>query len=567
MTWGQQSIWRAHDWFGTGSYVLNMSLVLPLDQAPSLDACMAALGNVIARHPALRCRFGRAGTHLYQDAAATGEVPLALFRADSLIDADRLAGERSRRLAQKPFDLTSEWPFRVDAVIVGNTVTHLAMAFCHVAVDGWASRLVMDELSAALTLKVVLCADPPEWTSLDQAFLECSNIGAVESDHAVEYWQERLAVAPASMFDVVAQPSAQPRYQQVLIRSAAMAAAASVLSRRYRTSYSSVLLTTVALALAAVGSRDTAVLQLIVGNRADERSRNLIAATAQNGLLVQRFPATFDLQQAIRATFRAATRAYFYGHYDPEHLDDVIKMTAARRGVYMDLNAYFNDARMGREPDERLSSMSETEVAALRSATTLETLATMTKHDSRFFAQLRHHPRECHLALLVDTEYVSRPATERMLLAIEEVLVRAVSSAVPIAEVFDSFSVVSGTRPSEWVRTSSGWVSPRTVSALVAECAEMGGRVSVFQDFTGGDGSTSLHAFLAGGTTYDLEDLHRRVVTALDRRTGVCAPHRYVLTDRTPHQYKDRAAWEARAVSDFVPTLGARTRAESDPRT
>jgi hypothetical protein len=402
-------------------------------------------------------------------------------------------------------------------VVADGMVTHLALVFCHVAADGWAARTVVSELVAMLGDGEPGPATAP-WTTLDQAAAEQSAEGAKRTRVALRHWRQALDAMPASLFD---HPAAEPepvRFHRLRLRSAAAATAAVTLAGRHRTSTSNVVLTAVGLVLAALSGRDTVALQLIVGNRHDERSRGLVSASAQNGLLVQRYDPAATVGDVIRATYRASTGAYFTGAYEPSAIEELLAETAARRGVYLDRGVYFNDARMGEDWTDTAAEIT----GELRRSTEVDTVATTATHDARFFAHLAHHPAECHLLVWVDTAYLPLDRAGRALRGVEELLVRAAREPLTVARVPDALGLAPPERGPDWVRTADGWVSLPAIAEIVTGVAGAPAGVVAGTD---GNGLATVTATVAGDVRP--ADLHARVLAALDGRTGVRAPHHY----------------------------------------
>ncbi|MFE0457848.1 condensation domain-containing protein [Kitasatospora sp. NPDC058965] len=456
MTWGQLAIWRPHIWFGADSHVLNMPSVLTVDPPVPLDRCLAAIAAVVERVPALRTRFGSSPDGPYQEAVPDGVLPVRIVRPDAGEPTGPLAEAVSKEMAATPFDLTTDWPIRVAAVVEDDRVTRLALTLSHVAVDGWGARRVFADLHTELRSAVhstpdtdlhlhlhrdpaaPAAAPPPQWTALDQAAFERSEVGAARSALAVQHWRQALSAVPGPVFAdpprMPRVPADGPRFHRLRIESRAAAVAAGLLARRSRTSTSTVLLTAVALLLAALTERDSVPLQLIVGNRHDERSRGLAAAMAQNGLFVHHVDPAADFTSTLRTTYRRALAAYCHGHYDPVEIDAVVAEVSAARGVPSGIDAYFNDARMEADFTDLPTEVRAEEWDAFRSRTTVETVATLERHDATFFAHLAHHPEECHLLLLIDTAHVPASAARAGLFGIERLLVEAARRHVPIAE-------------------------------------------------------------------------------------------------------------------------------------
>ncbi|MEU8572261.1 non-ribosomal peptide synthetase [Streptomyces asoensis] len=125
----------------------NVTVDLEFTPAVDIPALRAALGDVLAAHPALRCAFVTEGGELWRTAEA--DPPMAFV-------TDRLPGryDRAQALARAvvagraPFDLATA-PLLRATLLVGEGGALLAVTMHHIVSDGWSSRILAEDLVAA----------------------------------------------------------------------------------------------------------------------------------------------------------------------------------------------------------------------------------------------------------------------------------------------------------------------------------------------------------------------------------------------------------------------------------
>ncbi|TCO60672.1 condensation domain-containing protein [Actinocrispum wychmicini] len=142
--------------------VFNVPTKITLVGDLDIDALEAALGEVISRHGALRCRFVNEGGWRQKVLAPQ---PFRLRCED--VQAEHV-DEICHMLANEPFDL-AETTLPVCRLMRVDTDTWVLMLVMHhIAVDGWALTLVLQELAqlyggAALAPPGAQCTDYGRW--------------------------------------------------------------------------------------------------------------------------------------------------------------------------------------------------------------------------------------------------------------------------------------------------------------------------------------------------------------------------------------------------------------------
>ncbi|WP_034260990.1 condensation domain-containing protein [Actinospica robiniae] len=552
LTWGQLSMWMPMQWFGEQANQFNLKAAAQLPEPVAPDRAADALRTLIEAHQATRTHFVPGPDGPRQMVAARG--CMTVHTVPQAPDAQTATDALTARLAATAFDHATQWPVRLGWVVDGRgMVTGIVLVVSHLAFDGWALERLTEEL-----LDLLRNTGPAErpaerrWQPLDQAGFERSAEGLRKNALTLRHWRERLAVVPASMFDLPGtQAGAQP-VEKYRLDTAALVPAVRVLAGRTRTTASTVLLCVSALILAAYTGQDGYRFKLIVGNRHDRNSRELLTITTQDGLLA--LPVEdVDLISAIKAAYRPMLAAYQRGQCDPLALDALIAEAAHARGVSFDLSAYFNDKRTvntwtawpGPAP-------TRAEFDRLRADSRFAHVASMPKSDMKYCVGVADAGGDrARLTLLADTAFLPRPVGEAVLRGIESLVCDAAGSQdVGVREIAQRIGLEPPARGVDWTRSPAGWIRPAAIADLIRTAAA-GAPAAVFPGAVGSGvpGGSELTAYIAAdGTAHTPERLHRRVMGLLPGVPGAAAPSWYVVCDRPPTDAAGRAtegAWQA----------------------
>ncbi|WP_194905705.1 non-ribosomal peptide synthetase [Catenulispora rubra] len=205
LSFGQQRMWFLHRLEGpSGAY--NISSVLRLHGDVNAAALDAALGDVAARHEALRTVFADLdgiGCQTVLDCDMPGAVPRLTARE---VSQAQLSEELSR-ITDQGFDLTREVPWRVALLGVSPTEHVLAIVVHHIAADGWSVGVLARDLSAAYTAR--LDGRAPEWPPLPVQYADFTlwQRGLLDRhadreslfERQLAYWKEALADLPEQL--------------------------------------------------------------------------------------------------------------------------------------------------------------------------------------------------------------------------------------------------------------------------------------------------------------------------------------------------------------------------------
>lgn len=438
LTWGQRHNWRALRLHGPGQYFLNCPWVLPVYSRRDLGAVLNALGALIGRHESLRTTFHDTPAGPVQRVARSGELTVRLEQAGQerpLELAERLAA----RMSEETFAPGGEWPLHCRVVISAGRPAALAFSFSHLAVDHEALWLLSEDWRRLLRGEDL---PPASWQPMDQTELEATEQFQARSARSLRYWQPVLEEVPLDVFDHPPGEPEDPRFIEVGMESAALAAAAGLLAERWEISTSSVLLAACGTALATVTGRPRTVMLLPHSNRRDPRTRAMVGAVGQDSLFALDLGGSgldgadgADFGATCRAAQRNALLAYRNTQYDPFAMWAMREETGRRRGREPDLNAFFND-RLGTDggPDLPRSAIGEN-LADLAGKTRIHASNAWPSICIRVMFTVGTADGAGQLSLIADTAYLPRDIATSMLLGIEALLVRSVTEDIPIAAV------------------------------------------------------------------------------------------------------------------------------------
>ncbi|GGQ63079.1 non-ribosomal peptide synthetase [Couchioplanes azureus] len=174
LSFAQQRLWVIQQLEGA-SAAYNFPLVMRLRGALDVDAFAAALGDVVARHEALRTLFGEREGVPFQRVlpadAARPPVELVAAAPEEVTAAVRTAVDR-------PFDLATELPLRATLVRVGEAEHVVVILLHHITTDEWSDRPFLRDLATAYAARRGGTA--PEFPPLTVQY----------ADYAL--WQQRL---------------------------------------------------------------------------------------------------------------------------------------------------------------------------------------------------------------------------------------------------------------------------------------------------------------------------------------------------------------------------------------
>ncbi|MHA7958668.1 non-ribosomal peptide synthase/polyketide synthase [Streptomyces sp. L500] len=209
LSYAQQRLWFLHKLEGP-SATYNSPLAIRLSGALDVAAMRSALGDVVARHEALRTVFAEHRGVPHQRVLDAGDVDLPV-REVSEDDLTRVLREASRH----EFDLAREIPLRARLFTTGPDEWVLLLVVHHIAADGWSLRPLARDLTTAYGERAA--GRTPSWAPLpvqyaDYALWQRRMLGDdTDPDSTIgrqlAYWREQLAGLPR----LVTLPTDRPR--------------------------------------------------------------------------------------------------------------------------------------------------------------------------------------------------------------------------------------------------------------------------------------------------------------------------------------------------------------------
>jgi hypothetical protein len=312
LTWGQRHVMRQRSALNLARVVTTPPVLLPL----AVDAIAALVG----RHEALRTRLigperpeqlpadlaDGVAELVRQQVADRGALPVEVLEC-SVEEAESSAAEARTRLLVAPFNHVEEWPLRVAVVVAENIVRRVVLVCSPLAVDDHGVELVVKDLALLLrgALPVRSAAQPADDAQQQRKATDLT-------DRAIRFWTGELRrVAP------VTAPAGEPT--AVTLRSVALGNAAHAIAERHGVRQSTVFLAATAAVLGTVTGERTVAVRSVVTNRFYPDRRDVVAAIAQDGLVVLDLavPAFGDL---VQQTWRSVVRSHRFGRYDPDRL-------------------------------------------------------------------------------------------------------------------------------------------------------------------------------------------------------------------------------------------------------
>jgi amino acid adenylation domain-containing protein len=169
-----------------------------------VSALRAALGDVIARHEALRTVFPSADGRPYQHILAAGELTWELPVTEA---AEEDVADVVAREAGQPFDMATEIPLRARLLRLSPDEHVLIVVSHHIATDGWSTSLLARDFSHAYAARRQ--GREPGWAPLpvqyaDYAMWQRELLGDEDDPGSilarqVAYWRQALAGTPVEL--------------------------------------------------------------------------------------------------------------------------------------------------------------------------------------------------------------------------------------------------------------------------------------------------------------------------------------------------------------------------------
>ncbi|WP_280232837.1 condensation domain-containing protein [Nocardia cyriacigeorgica] len=193
--WHAAHMGRSADW--------NVARAVRLRGGPvDIDALVAAIGDVVARHEPLRTRYPMTEQGPAQVVVATADAELDL-RVCALAEADLPA--RLAEFAERGFDLATELPLRARVYALDADDVVLLLVGHHISIDGRSVAPLLRDLGAAYAARA--CGRAPALAPLpvdyaDYTLWKHAQLGDYTDEWSratqqLRYWADTLAGRPA----------------------------------------------------------------------------------------------------------------------------------------------------------------------------------------------------------------------------------------------------------------------------------------------------------------------------------------------------------------------------------
>jgi amino acid adenylation domain-containing protein len=192
----QQRLWLV-DRITPGSALYNLSTAFSLDGVLDVAALEYALRELHRRHETLRSTFA---SHGADPVVVFSDVPFAVSHLDveATNDVEREIRERIAAEVTKPFDLSSDLPWRALLLRASPTEHVLVVTMHHIVTDGWSLDVMAHELGVFYTAHRDGKMSPLGALALqygDFAIWQRAHLPEV-LDRQLAYWKHQLAGAP-----------------------------------------------------------------------------------------------------------------------------------------------------------------------------------------------------------------------------------------------------------------------------------------------------------------------------------------------------------------------------------
>ncbi|MFE6052297.1 condensation domain-containing protein [Kitasatospora sp. NPDC056446] len=433
-TWGQQAIWDAVRRLPPADAPrYNITTAAPLDPGLPLPALLDALERLLHLHDSLHTRLLPAEDgSLRQVVDPDGTLAVELWSADEGEDPAESGARLHEELAAQPFDTSTQWPIRVGVVAADGLARHISLVLSHTAVDGSGmSRLVADLTALSLGTspeELAELREPPQ-QPLEEAEFQSSERGVRRDSGARKQFVRKLRLGPPRLFPPAA--GGTDPFPNAVLRSPALPRAVEEVAAAHRVSTSSVLLAAAAAMTARLAGRSEAVLNVIVNNRFLPELAHAVSVVAGDGLF--HLPdATAEFGEVVRRTHAAAIGTYRHAYYDKLALAAEVEQLTAEGVRLADRSCVFNDTRdlLPATPDPTSDPGDGPGDGPGGDRTVLSWPVEFEPRPGLTYAlDALQSPEALSLAMTADPAVLPRPAMERFLYGMEE-LIRTEAEAV-----------------------------------------------------------------------------------------------------------------------------------------
>ncbi|WP_431906519.1 condensation domain-containing protein [Nonomuraea jabiensis] len=527
LTLGQLNILRWLDGFPDSHGWMRWALELP--EGADLDDVTETFAVLLARHEGLRSTYA-AGPPPAQRVAAAGELVIHRFDAGTRpVEAAELGNLLDTRPPYSP----KTHPLRVALATRGDKVLAGVMDLSHLTADFLGLAVFGREFAHLVRHPADREIGPARHQPLDQAWAERRPPLARRTASALTLWESVLNRARHHLYTAASTGAPRDSVAAELCSPAAAKALATI-EARTGSGRPAIVLAAICIVLSQRTGHSAGDFLTLSSNRYDSRSADYL------GTLVQSAPMRVDLaamsfDRCVHQAWLATVKAGRHGIYDIEKRSRLAERAEHRRGVRFCFEPLFNNLVVGRVDSQPREAPTGT---ALTWTPMVET-DVMLRFDL-FAAEetLRLRLWTGHL------DRVPRDELERILLAIEGLLLAAASEDLSRPRMDEVTGLGPLPRDGDWLLVDSCWIQTGEVQRLLDEVlAPLPARV--FPEVRG----EPLVAFLARGPQVgSAEEAHTLCMEGLRHRPTAMTPRRYVLCDHAPDDVTDLDAWLSRPV-------------------
>ncbi|GAB2561853.1 amino acid adenylation domain-containing protein [Nocardia heshunensis] len=193
LSFSQLAMWFQRKLEGP-SAVGNIPFAMRVDGPLDLTALTAALGDVVARHEALRTVFPEDAGVPYQSVLPAGPIDVLVTVLD---DPDRLPAELAEA-AEYCFAVESELLVRPKVFVLDRHAHAISLLVHHMVADHWSFRTILADLAVAYRSRIDT-GSAPRWEplALDYADFALWQRELVSADQdRIDYWRDTLTGLP-----------------------------------------------------------------------------------------------------------------------------------------------------------------------------------------------------------------------------------------------------------------------------------------------------------------------------------------------------------------------------------
>ncbi|TDB78025.1 condensation domain-containing protein [Micromonospora sp. KC721] len=401
LTWGQEAIWEVlHDGDVARTYAV-LTRWMPIPLLLSVGDVLQIIGELLRRHEGLRTRYHpTASGDATQEVLGSGSLPVEMHDrpVDDPTEYSTIVTDYLVRAASAGFDHAEELPIRFSVTLQDGIPILLAFAVSHLAADFVSAELLVADLAAMFRARADGKPVPPARRALqpaDLALLESRPEGQLRNIEAARFIRRQLDRLGPDPLPARATP-ATPRFYRGRLESDAVAVAAGVAARRYRTTPSVFLLALTSALMRCVVPGPTYPIDLMQGNRTEPELTGMVANLSQSILTVIDLTAeTFT--ELVGHCAAVVAEARTHGRHRKRMAHDMICRAGADRGCQ------FNDIWSqlpGRptRPDATLRDL-----ARLRASSTFDWPERVTDKNKDLFMGIHGAAERVQLSLFADT--------------------------------------------------------------------------------------------------------------------------------------------------------------------